>query len=129
MAAFVDLTCSKCRRRYGFAGELKDAPACPHCGTRPDAKALAADAAAIDELRKVLDDKSKAEWAARTPAQAEAYDAGRADYAAGMTLGDRLKRNPYNFDNTGDRSHPLRHWWARGWQNAWFEATEAAETE
>lgn len=32
MPAFYDATCTKCKRRFGWSGELKNKPPCPKCG-------------------------------------------------------------------------------------------------
>ena len=32
MGALVDATCPKCRKRFGWAGEMIDRPPCPRCG-------------------------------------------------------------------------------------------------
>lgn len=32
MAAFFDASCTKCKRRFGWSGELKDKPPCHYCG-------------------------------------------------------------------------------------------------
>lgn len=31
MSGFYDATCTKCRKRFGWCGELKDKPPCPKC--------------------------------------------------------------------------------------------------
>lgn len=54
MPSMFDLTCPKCRRRYGFAWErLAEAPPCPRCGAAPDRAALAkAKKEIIEEMRR-----------------------------------------------------------------------------
>lgn len=39
--AFIDGTCLKCGRRYGWQGKIVDQPPCPKCGNEPDREALA----------------------------------------------------------------------------------------
>lgn len=41
MPALNDGRCAKCNTRMGWPGELRDKPACPKCGHKPDAAELA----------------------------------------------------------------------------------------
>jgi Domain of unknown function (DUF4326) len=50
----IDVCCTKCRRRYGFAGEMTACPPCPRCGHRPDPGQLAHDQALLDQARREL---------------------------------------------------------------------------
>ncbi len=43
MPAMIDAQCPKCRRRFGWHGDLTDRPACPRCGHQLPAAELAAD--------------------------------------------------------------------------------------
>lgn len=52
--SMCDARCRRCGRRIGWAGEPRDQPACPRCGTPPDAAAIAADQAEIDRFRELL---------------------------------------------------------------------------
>jgi hypothetical protein len=36
VAAFIDVTCRNCGRRFGWIGGAEDAPPCPRCGVRPE---------------------------------------------------------------------------------------------
>lgn len=35
MNSFFDAMCDNCQQNIGWRGELKDRPACPHCGHKP----------------------------------------------------------------------------------------------
>ena len=35
MAAMIDVSCPKCRRRFGWCGTMRNQPSCPRCGHRP----------------------------------------------------------------------------------------------
>jgi hypothetical protein len=54
MPSFIDLTCGKCKRRYGWCGELTDCKPCPSCGWKPDPKEMAKDEAMMKEAEKKL---------------------------------------------------------------------------
>jgi hypothetical protein len=59
MSAFIDMTCGKCKRRYGWFGNLMDANPCPHCGWKPDKKELAKDEALMKEMEEKILNKKK----------------------------------------------------------------------
>ena len=52
--AMSDVSCPKCRKRFGWRGDLKDRPPCPRCGHQVDAAVLAADQACLDEFATLL---------------------------------------------------------------------------
>lgn len=47
MAAFIDATCTQCKGKVSWMGEMKDRPACPRCGHVPQKES--------DELEAELD--------------------------------------------------------------------------
>ncbi len=47
--SFFDATCPKCKKRFGWSGELIDKPTCPKCGHRDDPAGLQK---AADEMAK-----------------------------------------------------------------------------
>lgn len=122
MTAFIDIVCQFCGHRYGWCGEMADARPCPHCGEPPNKRELAETEAIVNAARKQMDAEAAAEWAARTPEQEAAYHAGRAAYTPGTNVSHMLRHNPYSPRNSGQPDHPLRGWWARGWNAMWGES-------
>ena len=59
MKAMFDVQCRKCRRKYGWGGEVLDQPPCPYCGTKPDPEKLAHDASEIKAFRELLAKRAK----------------------------------------------------------------------
>jgi hypothetical protein len=59
MAAFIDFTCAKCKKRYGWCGEITDQPPCPSCGHKPDATKLSKDQLELDRFRNFLSERKK----------------------------------------------------------------------
>lgn len=57
MASFIDATCTKCGRKYGWCGEMKDRPKCPKCGHLEPYDP--SDDKMIDEMRDFLLNKRK----------------------------------------------------------------------
>jgi PHP family Zn ribbon phosphoesterase len=55
MPAFFDATCAKCRRKFGWSGELKDQPPCPKCGHVN--KINDQDRKALEEFEKLLEER------------------------------------------------------------------------
>ncbi len=51
-AMMIDVSCSRCGKRYGFHGRVLDQPPCPRCGHAPPLEGLKADAAIIEQARK-----------------------------------------------------------------------------
>lgn len=54
MPAFYDGRCLKCDKKIGWAGELKDRPACPRCGEPPPAVSKE-DEDELESLKKTLE--------------------------------------------------------------------------
>lgn len=54
MAAFFDDSCPKCRRRFGWQGELTDRPACPKCGHQVPRAELEAGQKEMDDFQALL---------------------------------------------------------------------------
>lgn len=52
MPAFVDITCTRCGRRYGYLGEPASPPPCTHCGYVPPVSS--ADVAAVEDFKRQL---------------------------------------------------------------------------
>lgn len=48
--SMFDAQCPKCRKRFGWSGEVRDRPPCPRCGHEIPAAELEADAAKIEEM-------------------------------------------------------------------------------
>ncbi len=64
MASFIDVSCPKCGRKYGWFGEMKDRPKCPKCGHQVpyDPEEEKKFQSALDELRdKMLRQKGLSE--------------------------------------------------------------------
>ena len=38
--SFIDATCPKCSKRFGWTGNLVDKPPCPKCGWKDDPEKL-----------------------------------------------------------------------------------------
>jgi hypothetical protein len=125
--AAIDRTCDGCHQRYGWTGELRDCPPCPHCGhAPPDAEHMAQVEAQLDAVRAAVSKKVAEEWEARTPEQDAAYRRGAEAYAAYRAGG----RRPGEFWIQGRRraidaagiAQPLERWFNLGWQAAEFDA-------
>ena len=58
MNGFMDATCPKCRKRFGWFGTIMERPACPRCGYQVPAQDLERDekelAKAREEMRAEL---------------------------------------------------------------------------
>lgn len=54
MGAFMDTTCRKCGKRFGWVGNSVDRPPCPKCGGMVDIVALKADDEEINRFRDLL---------------------------------------------------------------------------
>jgi len=68
MPAFIDGTCPKCKKRFGWVGEITDRPPCPKCGHQIPKEELEADQKAMDEMEALLLEKmEKKDAAQRTP--------------------------------------------------------------
>jgi ribosome-binding protein aMBF1 (putative translation factor) len=58
--AFIDVSCPKCRRKFGWFGTMTERPPCPRCGHEIDKASLAHDQAKIDEFRTLLAERREA---------------------------------------------------------------------
>lgn len=59
MPAFMDATCSKCGKRFGWVGKVTDRPACPNCGDRPSDESLQADEEELNDFKELLIKKAE----------------------------------------------------------------------
>jgi len=82
MTAFCDATCPKCKRRYGWHGEVIDWPPCPHCGHRVDPEIIKRDADEIADFKALL---------AERPLKTSAPKRVKQRQAAGLSFGQAVK--------------------------------------
>jgi len=116
MGAF-DATCPKCRRRFGWGGELIDKPPCPNCGHQSDPESLRA---AQDEMDRMIEEAEREEqekWDNRTPEQTDAFERGKAAFRPDVKRIEVNRLNPHS-TRVADIIDPLCEWWMRGWNNA-----------
>lgn len=50
----IDVSCPKCRRRFGWAGRVVDRPPCPRCGFMPARADLEHDQQQLNDFRELL---------------------------------------------------------------------------
>lgn len=68
--------------------------------------------AMLAPIRAKMEAKAKKEWEERTPEQNKAWEEGRASYAPGQSIMDRMRLgNPH-------KGSDLAAWFNRGWHNA-----------
>lgn len=54
MGAFIDATCPKCHRKFGWSGSMRDRPPCPSCGHRPEQAELDRTEAEMEAMKQQL---------------------------------------------------------------------------
>ncbi len=54
MGGFMDGTCPKCKKRFGWTGRVVDRPACPKCGHKVDLSELESDEREIKDFENLL---------------------------------------------------------------------------
>lgn len=81
--AFIDVSCPKCHKKFGWFGLVTDRPPCPRCNHQIDSAALEKDQAEIDNFRELL-----AELRAANPGWDKWQ---KARVAAGLTLRQAAK--------------------------------------
>lgn len=77
MNAMIDVRCEKCRKRFGWQGDLTSRPPCPGCGFRPDPAELRAAQDRLDEDHRLM---------SLHPGKATADELRRQRVMAGLTL-------------------------------------------
>lgn len=53
-AAFIDVSCPQCRKKFGWYGRVVDRPPCPRCGHQVDRSTLEHDQGEMDSFRELL---------------------------------------------------------------------------
>lgn len=59
MFAMLDARCGKCNARIGWAGDLRNRPACHKCGHRPPQTELDAEQIKMDSFSDLLEQRAK----------------------------------------------------------------------
>jgi len=59
MGAMNDASCPKCKKRFGWSGDLKDCPPCPRCGHQIPPEEWTSVKAEMDKFRDSLIERKK----------------------------------------------------------------------
>jgi DNA-binding XRE family transcriptional regulator len=92
--AFIDVSCAKCGKKFGWFGLVVERPPCPRCGDRPAPADLERDQAAMNDFRELLAELRQAnpgwdQWRkARIAAGLTLRQAARLLEVAPMTLSE-----------------------------------------